>query len=263
MRRLGVAVAALLLIGSACTSTFAKDNPQLCSNDKIQLIKDAVARDGLTPQAAADKVGTDARCLSDDETKQAQATFAAFKARATTAPTQAAATAIPTTAAPTAAPSPSASATTNAASTQAPTEQPTAAPTETPKPATPTPTASPSPTPSPSPSPTLAAGDAGWPAKSITAIGSNEAPITGRVVHANGTGAGHHCMILTSSTAANPCAATTDANGNFTLKFGFPSTIDLIVKGQYDPSTGDGPVVAHYPVNFTLTGVGGITINIP
>ncbi len=273
MRRLGATVAALLLVGSACTSTFAKDNPQLCGTDKIQQIKDAVAKDGLTPQAAADKVGTDARCLSDDETKQAQATFAAFKAQATAAPTQAAATAIPTTAVPTtaasnpsatASPSSSASPTTNTASTQAPTEQPTAAPTETPKPATPTPTASPSPspTPSPSPSPTLAAGDGGWPPKSISPIQSNEAPITGRVVHANGTGAGHYCLILTSG----PCAATTDASGNFTLKFasGFGAVaINIVVKGPFNASTGDGPVAGSQSITMAASGVSGITINIP
>ncbi|HEX9496441.1 MAG TPA: hypothetical protein VGA38_11850, partial [Candidatus Limnocylindria bacterium] len=99
--RLGAAVVAVLLIGSACTSSFAKDNPQLCSADKVQLVKDFVAKDGLTPQAAADKAGTDARCLTTDETTQAQATYVAFKAQATPTPTATQApTAAPTTAAP-------------------------------------------------------------------------------------------------------------------------------------------------------------------
>ena len=68
MRRLGPwgVAAAALLVSSACTSSFAKDNPQLCDANKGQAVKDAVAG-GLTPQAAADKVGTDLRCLSDDE----------------------------------------------------------------------------------------------------------------------------------------------------------------------------------------------------
>ena len=272
MRRLGAVTAVLLVIGSACTSSFVKDNPQLCSADKIQAVKDAVAKDGLTPQVAAGKVGTDARCLSDSETRQAQATYTAYQAQQSAAAT--ASTQAPTAAPTTAAPTTSATATTTAAasttpaptpataSTQAPTEQPSAASTE--APATPTPTPAPtlSPTPSPSPSPTVAAGDAGWPPKSVSPIQSNEAPITGRVVHANGTGGGHYCLILTSG----PCAATTDGNGNFTLKFasGFGAVaINIVVKGRYDPATGDGPVVAQRAITMTATGVSGLTITVP
>jgi len=124
------------------------------------------------------------------------------------------------------------------------------------------PTSSSSPSPSPSPSPTLAAGDAGWPPKSISPIQPNEAPITGRVVHANGTGAGHQCLILTSG----PCAATTDANGNFTLKFGSgfgAVSINVVVKGQFNAATGDGPVVGSQLITMTATGVAGLTITIP
>ena len=141
--RLGAAVVAVLLIGSACTSSFAKDNPQLCSADKVQLVKDFVAKDGLTPQAAADKAGTDARCLTTDETTQAQATYVAFKAQATPTPTATQApTAAPTTAAPAIA-TPTASPTPSPTPTATPTEAPTAAPTEAPAtqaPATPAPT---------------------------------------------------------------------------------------------------------------------------
>ncbi len=128
--------------------------------------------------------------------------------------------------------------------------------------ASPSPTPSPTPSPSPSPSPTLAAGDGGWPPKSISPIQANEAPITGRVVHANGTGAGHYCLILTSG----PCAATTDASGNFTLKFasGFGAVaINIVVKGPFNASTGDGPVAGSQSINMAATGVSGITINIP
>lgn len=272
MKRSIAAVVAIVLLGSACTSSFAKDNPALCSADKVEQVKSYVAKDGLTPEAAADKAGTDARCLSGDETTQAQATYAAFKAQATTAPVTQAPTAAPTTAAPTASPTPSASASPSASPspTPTPTEAPTAAPTEaptpapaTPKPATPSPTPTPTPTPSPSPSPspTLAAGDAGWPAIAISPVQSNEAPITGRVVHANGTGAGHHCLILTSG----PCAATTDANGNFTLKFasGFGAiAINIVVKGQYNAATNDGPVVGSQTITMSPTGVSGLTITI-
>lgn len=249
MRRLGpwgVAAAALLL-GSACISSFAKDNPQLCDANKGQAVKDAVAG-GLTPQAAADEVGTDLRCLSDDEAKQVRATYVAFTSSVTSAP------------APTLA-SPAASPTTNAASTQQPTAAPTDAP-ATQTPATRAPTAAPTPSPTPFPSPSLAAGDAGWPPKSISPIQSNEAPITGRVVHANGTGAGHHCLILTSG----PCAATTDANGSFTLKFasGFGAVpINIVVKGQYNSATGDGPVVGSQSITMSATGVSGLTITVP
>ena len=260
-----MAVAALLLIASACTSSFAKDNAALCSADKIQLVKDSVAKDGLTPQAAADKAGTDARCLTTDETVQAQATYAAFKAAATPAPTAVALSTTAPTASPTESPSASPSAAPTDQPTDQPTEQPAAAPTEgpatTPKPATPKP-ATPAPTPTPVPTPTPAPGDAGWPPKSISPIQSNEAPITGRVTHANGTGAGHYCLILTSG----PCAATTLADGTFTLKFasGFGAvTINLVVKGQYNSATGDGPVVATKSITMTSTGISNIFITVP
>jgi hypothetical protein len=251
-----VAVAALLLIGSACTSSFAKDNAALCGADKIQRVKEYVANDGLTPQAAADKAGTDARCLTTDETTQAQATYAAFKAAATPAPTAVALSTTAPTASPTESPSPTA-----APTDAAPTEQPGAAPTQapaTPKPATP----KPAPTATPVPTPTPAPGDAGWPPKSVGPIQSNEAPITGRVTHANGTGAGHYCLILTSG----PCAATTNADGTFTLKFasGFGAvTINLVVKGQYNSATGDGPVVATKAITMTATGISNIFITVP
>ncbi|MHB8632321.1 MAG: hypothetical protein ACYC9W_10380, partial [Candidatus Limnocylindria bacterium] len=140
MMRFGAAAVAILLIGSACSSSFAKDNPQLCSADKVQLVKDYVAKDGLTPQAAANKAGTDARCLSANETTQAQATFAAFQAQQATATPSPSAAA--TTAAPSASPSasPSLSPTPSSTLTAAPAEaQATAAPTEQPA-ATPSPT---------------------------------------------------------------------------------------------------------------------------
>ena len=80
-------------------------------------------------------------------------------------------------------------------------------------------------------------------------------------MHANGTGAGHHCLILTSG----PCAATTDASGNFTLKFasGFGAvTINIVVKGQYN-GAGDGPIVGSQSITMSPTGVSGLTITIP
>lgn len=81
-------------------------------------------------------------------------------------------------------------------------------------------------------------------------------------MHANGTAAGHHCLILTSG----PCAATTLADGTFTLKFasGFGAVaINIIVKGQYNAATGDGPVVGSQTITMSPTGVSGLTINIP
>jgi hypothetical protein len=251
-KRLGVAAVAVLLIGGACSSSFAKDNAALCSSDKIQLVKDAVAKDGLTPQAAADKAGTDARCLTADETTQAQAQYAAYKAAATTAPPSAIALSTPT---PSATESPTPSPTEAAAApTDPPTEQPsgpTNAP-ATPKPATPKP-ATPAPTPPPA-----APGDAGWPPKSIGPIQSNEAPVGGHVQHSDGSPAGHYCIILSSG----PCAVTTDSSGNFTAKFAtvFLGPIDIIIKGKFNGT--DGPVVFTRRVNMTATGVqvGTITL---
>src|SRR5437870_3812440 len=60
MNRVWVAAAALLVIGSACTSSFAQNNPALCGADKVQQVKDYVAKAGMTPQDAADKAATDA-----------------------------------------------------------------------------------------------------------------------------------------------------------------------------------------------------------
>lgn len=92
-------------------------------------------------------------------------------------------------------------------------------------------------------------------------IQSNEAAITGHVVHANGTPASHHCVILTSG----PCAVTTDANGNFTTSFAtiFTGPIDLVIKGAYNAATGDGPVVAVVHATMSATGISAGTITIP
>jgi hypothetical protein len=159
---------------------------------------------------------------------------------------------------PTATPTAAATQTATQAPTQAPTNAPTQAPTATP---TPTPTPTPSPTPSPSPSPSAAAGDGGWPTIVSHPIQSNEAPITGRLVHTNGTAAGHYCIILTSG----PCAVTTDANGNFSTSFAtlFLGPIDLVIKGPYNPATGDGPVVTVVHSTMTAQGITAGTITIP
>lgn len=141
------------------------------------------------------------------------------------------------------------------APTQAPTNAPTQAPTATPTPApTATPTPTPSPTPSPSPSPSPAAGDGGWPTVVSHPIQSNEAPITGRVLHANGTAASHYCVILTSG----PCAVTTDTNGNFTTSFLPSIPVNLVIKGSFNGT--DGPVVATATVT---AGSAAITITVP
>lgn len=146
--------------------------------------------------------------------------------------------------------------------TQAPTQAPTTAPTQvatpTPTPA-PTPTSTPSPTPSPSPSPSPAAGDGGWPTVVSHPIQSNEAAITGRVVHANGAPASHYCVILN----AGPCAVTTDANGNFQTSFAtiFLGPISLKIKGQFDGT--DGPVVATVNATMTAQGIQAGTITVP
>src|SRR5438105_1787355 len=158
-RYLGLAIAALLIATTACSSSFAKDHPDLCSEAKIQQVKDAVAR-GADLAAAASQAGSDPQCLTAEEQQQAQASFAAFKAQQTPSPTPAATTAAPTSAAP----SPSASATespsatavavaTTAAPTQAQTEAPTQAPT-----ATPLRTATPTPAPTATPAPTTGPG---------------------------------------------------------------------------------------------------------
>lgn len=152
-RYLGVAIAALLVLGG-CTSSFAKGHPDLCSDAKVQQVKDAVAK-GADLQAAATQAGSDPQCLTADEQTQAQASFAAFQAQQsptpTPTPTAAATTAAPTSAAATptasAAPSPTDTpAATTAAPTQAPTTQ---APTAPPK--TPAPTVAPTPVPTPAP----------------------------------------------------------------------------------------------------------------
>ena len=82
--------------------------------------------------------------------------------------------------------------------------------------------------PSPSPSPSLAPIDGGWPTVVSHPIQSNEAAITGRVQHANGSPAPHYCVILT----AGPCAVTTDASGNFTTSFLPGFAITLVIKGR-------------------------------
>lgn len=107
---------------------------------------------------------------------------------------------------------------------------------------------------SPSPSPTLAVDDAGWPTVVSHPIQSNEAPITGRVQHANGTPGSHYCVILT----AGPCAVTTDASGSFTTSFLPGFAVTLVIKGAFNGT--DGPVVA-----TTTVTVGGapITVTIP
>ena len=78
-RFIRVAVAALLVLG-ACTSSFAKDHPELCNDAKLQQVKDAVAK-GADLQTAASQAGSDPQCLTADEQKQAQASFAAFNNR--------------------------------------------------------------------------------------------------------------------------------------------------------------------------------------
>jgi hypothetical protein len=82
-------------------------------------------------------------------------------------------------------------------------------------------------------------------------IQSNEAPITGRVQHANGSPAPHYCVILTGG----PCAVTTDASGNFTTSFLPGFAITLVIKGAFDGT--DGPVVATQTVT-----AGGPPINV-
>ena len=77
-----------------------------------------------------------------------------------------------------------------------------------------------------------------------------EVAITGKVTHQNGTAASHYCIILTSG----PCAVTTDANGNFNTKFLPNFDVLFIVKGPYNPATGDGPVVLSKTVHIGATG---------
>jgi len=117
------------------------------------------------------------------------------------------------------------------------------------------------PSPSPSPSLTSAADDGGWPVIVSHPIQSNEAPITGHIQHANGTAAGHYCVILT----AGPCAVTSDASGSFTTSFAtvFLGPIDIVVKGQYDPATQDGPVQTVLHATMTVQGIQAGTITIP
>jgi hypothetical protein len=105
--------------------------------------------------------------------------------------------------------------------------------------------------PSASPSPSLAPIDGGWPPVVSHPIQSNEAAITGRVQHANGSPAPHYCVILT----AGPCAVTTDASGNFTTSFLPGFAITLVIKGAFNGT--DGPVVATQTVT-----AGGAPINV-
>jgi hypothetical protein len=146
-RYIGPALAALLVLG-ACTSNFAKDHPDQCSEAKIQQVKDAVARGADLPTAAK-QAGSDPQCLTVDETKQAQASFAAFQAQSPSPSPTPTATPTPSPSpSPTdsATPSPTGTAATNTSApttprTQGPTTAPTTAPTRTPTPATPVPTA--------------------------------------------------------------------------------------------------------------------------
>ena len=131
-RHVGVAFAALLLVG-ACTSNFAKDHPDVCSEARLQQVKDAVAR-GADLQTAAAQAGSDPQCLTVEETKQAQASFVAFQQQTPSpSPTPVATTAEPPSAAPSPSESPSPTETT--AATPAPTQAPTTAPTRAPTPA--------------------------------------------------------------------------------------------------------------------------------
>ena len=68
-------------------------------------------------------------------------------------------------------------------------------------------------------------------------------------------------MILSSG----PCAVTTDASGNFTTSFAtlFLGPIDLIVKGPYNPATGDGPVQTVVRATMTAQGIQAGTITVP
>jgi hypothetical protein len=145
-RYVGVAIAALLVVG-ACTSNFAKDHPDVCSEAKLQQVKDAVAK-GADLQTAASQAGSDPQCLTVDETKQAQASFLAFQQQSPSpSPTPDATTAAPTSAAPSPSASPSPTETPAAAATTAPTQAPTQAPTRAPTQApTTAPAAPPAPT---------------------------------------------------------------------------------------------------------------------
>ncbi|HEX9496587.1 MAG TPA: hypothetical protein VGA38_12585 [Candidatus Limnocylindria bacterium] len=64
---------------------------------------------------------------------------------------------------------------------------------------------------------------------------------------------------------AGPCAVTTDANGNFQTSFAtvFLGPMSLVIKGQYNPATFDGPVVQRVNSNMTAQGIQSGTITVP
>jgi hypothetical protein len=224
-RYLGVAIAALLILG-ACTSTFAKDHPDVCSDAKIQQVKDAIAS-GSDLAAAAAKASSDPQCLTNDEQKQAQASYAAYLAQS---PTPAATTAAPATAAPTAtaaatsaAPSPT---DTPAATTAAPTPGNTVAPTDAPTAqptAKPTATVAPTPTPAPTatPVPTTGGGVPGGVPNATGPVPPGFTRYGGTVLDSSTNAPIKGVCVYSGPPAGCPQQGTprTDANGYFAIDY--------------------------------------------
>jgi len=216
-RCFGVAIAALLVLG-ACTSNFAKDHPDVCSEAKLQQVKDAVAK-GADLQTAASQAGSDPQCLSVEETKQAQATFLAYQQQTPSpSPTPVATTAAPTSAAPSASPSPTDTPTETPATTSAPTQAPTQAPTRAP---TPAPTAAPTTAPTPTPAPTTGAGVPGGVPNATGPVPPGFTRYGGTVVDAATGSPIRGVCVYSGPPAGCPLQGTprTDVNGWFAIDY--------------------------------------------